>query len=274
MAIYSAENSFVLDLNILTAIDFLAAIPAPMAGNFSAITLGKSIMSGYVRYELGMFDSSRLRSDLVKRLVYEFNLKSISIEVPDEHNPNAQNGANGGPGANGGVPGGAGNGGAANAWFTLSTFHPRHDYSWSLMRELVDVLLESGFSTLRLLYATPLHHDIQNDPKTLLNLYAISRILYLDDEFEVETQVKRIEMARQAGRRDEFEDKKAVERYVRARRQMRKFEVGKGKVRGSEGSVVLIRRKGGLLEKGEGKLWDVEELMKLPGAQEGVNMEL
>ena len=269
--IFISENSFVLDLNILTAIDFLAAMPTSQAMHFNSITLGKSIMSGYVRYELGMFDSSRLRTDLVKKLVYDFNLKSITIEVPDEHNPAAQangNGAGGGGGA------GAG-GGNANAWFNLSTFHPRHDYSWSLMRELIDVLLESGFQTLRLLYATPLHHDIVNDPKTLLRLYAVSRILYMDDEFEVETQVKRIEMARLAGRRDEFADKKAVERYVRSRRQMRRFEVGKGQLRPWEtGSAVLIRRLGAKVEKGEEKMWDVKDLIQLPGAVESANLDL
>ena len=270
MEIFISENSFVLDLNILTAIDFLAAMPTALAVHFNSMTLGKGIMSGYVRYELGMFDSSRLRSDLVKRLVYDFNLKSISIEVPDEHNPNAQNNGNGA----GGTVAGAGNANP-NTWFQFPSFHPRHDYSWSLMRELIDVLLESGFQTLRLVYATPFHHDIVNDPKSLLKLYAVSRILYMDDEFEVETQVKRIEMARLAGRRDEFEDKKAVEKYVRSRRSMRKFEVGKASLRPWEsGSAVMIRRLGGKGDKGEEKMWDVKELMDMPGAIESLNVDL
>jgi hypothetical protein len=267
MAIFIGENAFILDLNILTAIDFLAAMPADLSKHFSSFTLGKAIMSGYVRYELGMFDSSRLRTDLVKRLVYEWNLKSISIEVPDEHNPNATvNGANGN-GANGA--------GVGNNWFNLSTFQPRNDYSCSLMRELVDTLLESGFETLRLVYANPLPETTTSDPKNLLNLYAVSRILHLDDEFEVETKVKRIEMARLAGRRAEFENKAAVEKHVRARRQTRQFCVGVGKKRSWEtGSVVVIRRPGKGVGGGEEGLWDVGRLMMMPGAIESMNREL
>jgi hypothetical protein len=271
-AIFIGENDFILDLNILTAIDFLSAMPPSVSKHFTSITLGKTIMSGYVRYELGMFDSSRLRTDLIKRLVYEWNLKTISIEVPDEHNPNVTtiNGANGAV-AIGGAPAA----GVANNWFNLSTFHPRHDYSWSLMRELVDVLIESGFQKLRLVYNTALADT--SDPKKLLNLYAVSRILYLDDEFEVETQVKRIEMARQAGRRDEFASKLEVEKYVRARRQIRQFCVGYGKRRGWEnGSVIAIRKAEAVDEKERRKegLWEVGELLKMPGAAENISREL
>jgi hypothetical protein len=56
---------------------------------------------------------------------------------------------------------------------------------------------------------------------------------------------------------------------------MRRFEVGKAKLRGWErGSAVLIRRAGAPKEKGEEKMWDVRELMDMPGAAEGVNTEL
>ncbi|KIW02609.1 uncharacterized protein PV09_06057 [Verruconis gallopava] len=263
MAIYIGHNDFILDLNILTAIDFLAAMPQKISQHFTNITLGKSIMSGYVRYELGMFDSSRLRTDLVKRLVYDWNLKTISIEVPDEHNPNPFTiGINnqGHHGANGVAP--------AGVFFNLSTFHPRHDYSWSLMRELVDVLLESGFDNLRLIYNTPLppHLNVDSDPKKLLNLYALARILYLDDEYEVETQIKRIEAARAAGRRNEFPNKMAVERFVRERRTIRKFAVGVGlKKDWEEGSVIVIRRPG-TTEKDKEKTYDIGDLMAMPGA--------
>jgi hypothetical protein len=237
MDVFTVENDFVLDLNILTAIDFLSATPAAVSTKLHSITLGKAIMSGYVRYELGMFDSSRLRTDLVKRLVYDFNLQTITIEVPDEHNPNAQNNGN-----NAGAAAGAA-AGLAPTWFNLSTFHPRNDYSWALMKELVDVLLESGFESLRLLYNTPIHYDFEAQPEKLLNLYAMSRILYLDDEFEVETQVKRIEQARLAGRRNEFRDRKAVEQHVRRNRAMRQFRLGPGKRKAWESGNVIEMRK-------------------------------
>lgn len=265
MKIYVSENDFILAQNILSAIDFLGAMPPALSQHFTSITLGRTIMSGYVRYELGMFDSSRLRADLVKKLVYDWNLNTISIEVPDEHNPNAP--------TNGVITNPAN--GNAGAWFNLSTFHPRHDYSWSLMREIIDVLLESGFETLRLVYSTPLPYAMTSDPKKLLGLYAISRILYLDDEFEVETQVKRIEAARAAGRRTEFENKAAVERHVRARRHVRSFCIGLGKRKHWEtGSVVIIKRVKSGRGGGNDGLWDVGELMKMPGAMESLNRDL
>jgi hypothetical protein len=232
-----SENHFILDLNMITAIDWLASLPiGRITGFVSEIGLSKAIMTGYLRLELGLFDSSRLRQDFIKKLVYDMNVKAISIEVPDQYAP-VPSVPTGGQQANGGNP------------LAAFSFRSRHDYSWSLTRELLDTLLEGGFSTLHLNYASP-HPSAEQ--KDLIKLHALSRLLYLDDEFEVESSIKRIEMARVAGRRDEFKDKADVEKYVRSRRNMRDFGVKYDAVKGwwGRGTAVVVKRSA---QGGDGK---------------------
>ncbi|KAE9978124.1 hypothetical protein EG328_001661 [Venturia inaequalis] len=204
LSIMFSENYFVLDLNMITAIDWLGSLPTARLSNFvTEIGLSKAIMTGYLRLELGLFDSSKLRQDFIRKLVYELNIKTINIEVPDQYKPDPRAAA-----AAAANPGGN----------PLLAFRSRSDYSWSFTKELLDVLLDRGFTTLRLNYASP--HP-SKDPHDLVKLYALARVLYKDDEFDVETAVKRTEMAREAGRRPEFADRAAVERYVRYNRRMR-----------------------------------------------------
>lgn len=207
LRIMFTENYFILDLNMITAIDWLGSLPTSKISSLvTEIGLSKAIMTGYLRLELGLFDSSKLRQVFIKKLVYELNIKTISIEVPDQYKPDPRAAS------------------AANAGVVLLptpqllAFRSRSDYSWSFTKELLDVLLDRGFETLRLLYTSP--HP-SNEPHDLVKLYALARIIYKDDEFDVETAVKRAEMAREGGRRPEFADRAAVEKHVRANRRMR-----------------------------------------------------
>jgi hypothetical protein len=206
LRIMYSENYFVLDLNMITAIDWLGSLPTTRISGFvSEIGLSKAIMTGYLRLELGLFDSSKLRQDFIKKLVYELNIKTVNIDVPDQYKPDPRATAVAIPGGN-----------------PLPIFRTRSDYSWSFTKELLDVLLDRGFTTLRLLYESP-HPSME--PHDLVKLYALARILYKDDEFDVETAIKRTEMAREAGRRSEFADRAAVEKYVRSNRRMRELAV-------------------------------------------------
>jgi hypothetical protein len=120
------------------------------------------------------------------------------------------------------------------------SFNPPTDYSWSLCREFVEVLLSGGATSLRLCYPT-LHAS--ETLATALKLSAVSKFLYLDDEFEVDSNIKRHEQARIAGKRPEFKSKDDVERWVRARRAKRSFGVRYvSRKRWEKGSVVEIVR--------------------------------
>jgi hypothetical protein len=208
LRIMFSENYFILDLNMITAIDWLGSLPtARISGFVTEIGLSKAIMTGYLRLELGLFDSSKLRQDFIKKLVYELNIKTINIEVPDQYKPDPRANA-----AAAAIPG----------MNPLTQFRSRSDYSWSFTKELLDVLLDRGFSTLRLIYESP--HP-STEAQDLVKLYALARILYKDDEFDVETAIKRTEMAREAGRRSEFSDRAAVEKFVRSNRRMRELAV-------------------------------------------------
>jgi hypothetical protein len=230
LRIMFSDNHFVLDLNMITAIDWLASLPTiKISGFVNEIGLSKAIMTGYLRLELGLFDSTRLRQDFIKKLVYDLNIKTINIEVPDQYKPSPS------AATAAGIPGG-------NPLAAFS-FRSRHDYSWSLTRELLDVLLEGGFKTLRLNYESP--HP-STEPQDLVKLHALARLLYLDDEFEVESSIKRIEMARVAGRREEFKDKAEVEKHVRSKRNMRDFTVKYDSLRRGweKGNAVVVRMSG------------------------------
>jgi hypothetical protein len=226
LRIMYSENYFVLDLNMITAIDWLASLPtAKISGFVNEIGLSKAIMTGYLRLELGLFDSTKLRQDFIKKLVYDLNITTLNIEVPDQYKPNPS------AATTAGIPGG-------NPLAAFS-FRSRSEYSWSFSKELIDVLLEGGFTTLRLTYESP--HP-STEPQDLVKLHALARLLYTDDEFEVESSIKRIEMAREAGRRLEFKDRAAVEKHVRSRRKMRNFAVKYDTLKAWEnGTVVCVR---------------------------------
>jgi hypothetical protein len=231
LPLFYSRNTFRLDLNILTAIDWLSSIPtAIVKGRMKSITLASAVMTGYVRSDYGLYDSSRLRNDLVKKLVYDLDIGTINLEVPDETRP--PNAAN-------------------NPFTTLMHYNPRNDYSWPLTREFLDTLLSGGAEEMRLCYPVKLTETTQ---ESLTKLNAVSKLLYMDDDFEIGSLVKRIETARENGRRPEFKDKSDVERYVRSRRAVRKFSLKVGPSRPYEKgtAIVLTRPEKSLKPKGNG----------------------
>jgi hypothetical protein len=223
LRIFYGQNTFRLDLNILTAIDWLKTVPiTTIKGRMKSITLAKTIMTGYVRIEYGLYDSSRLRNELVRGLIYDFDIATINLEVPDETPP--ANTAN-------------------NPFNTLLHYHPSREYSWSLTREFCDTLLAGGAEELRLCYPITLPSTMHSD---LIKLNAVSKLLYMDDDFEISAIVKRLDTAREHGRRKEFTSKADIERYVRERRAVRRFELRAEAARGFEkGTAVVITRPSG-----------------------------
>jgi hypothetical protein len=220
LPIFYGQNAFRLDLNILTAIDWLKTLPtAIIKGQMKSITLAKTIMTGFVRHEYGLYDSARLRNELVKKLIYELDIDTINLEVPDETPPTNT---------------------AANPFNTLMHYHPSREYSWALMREFCDTLLSGGGDRLRLCYPISL---ADTSPEKLYKLNAVSKLLYMDDDFEISAVVKRIDTAREHGKRPEFNSRADVEKYVRGRRAKRKFVLdAEGAKRFEKGTAIVISR--------------------------------
>ncbi|KAF2420155.1 hypothetical protein EJ08DRAFT_31721 [Tothia fuscella] len=193
--VFYSTNNFILNLNILTAYDWVSSLPSSVKGQINAITLSGATMTGYVRYDLGLYDSSRLRTTFVNKLVYDLSISSITLEVPEEP-------------AYATRTGGAANTSLGNMQNFLAFSSSRTDFSWALCREFVEVLLSGGADSLRLLY--PSHHKIQT-VEAAMKLTAVGKFMYTDDEFEVDAAVKRLDMARLAGKRSEFKNKDDVE---------------------------------------------------------------
>jgi hypothetical protein len=220
LPIFYSQNVFRLDLNILTAVDWLKTLPtAIIKGRMKSITLAKTIMTGFVRHEYGLYDSARLRNELVKKLIYELDIDTINLEVPDETPPSST---------------------ATNPFNTLMHYHPSREYSWALTREFCDTLLSGGGDELRLCYPIAL---AETSPEKLYKLNAVSKLLYMDDDFEISAAVKRIDTAREHGKRPEFKSKADVENYVRGRRAKRKFALyAEGARRFEKGTAIVISR--------------------------------
>lgn len=174
----------------------------------------------------GFFWSSP-RDAFVQTLFYKLKLKTLSIQVPDDD---------------------FGTG----------------DYCWLLLRELVEFFfLEGNMEELRLVYPNSVRQDIASSPKTLLELFAIKNILYLDQDYDASRRVERIDKARVSGQRAQFKDKHAIEAFVRSQRTVRNFAVGLRTKEGGDGlgTEIRVRRNDVQQSKSAAPMFDVRELV-------------
>lgn len=205
MDMFCTSNSFVLELNVSSAIDFLRAMPWETTRRFSRMTWGRTLMTdGAI--------TPQTKKDLVFTLRSFLNLRTLSIMVPDEKPTTT---------------------GIFVKWI------PPPTYSWTLVGRVLDSLQDLPLDQIQLNWNHRLPTEMYVSPEKLLGLHAFTRIL----QPESYDRVFRIERTRTDDGKHRYEGKGIPGKYTIAFRRHRLFVVAIDTAcRSEDRSLVSIAR--------------------------------